>query len=108
MLIGRGRTREGPHGQSGTRLRDFLKSRSNGASVSTAHYAQSRKCRLSPTQRLHILIAALGLVRAASTQAEGVYFQNSYDLVSPSNIVNFSEFSPPPNTITTTQFQGYG
>jgi hypothetical protein len=53
----------------------------------------------------------VGLVRAVSTQAiqtQGTYFQNGFGLVSPSNIVTFSEFSPPPNTIITTQYQAYG
>ena len=74
----------------------------------TAQYAQSRRYRLSPTRRLLVLVAAVGLARAVSTQAVGVYFQNSYGLVSPSNIVTFSEFSPSPNTIITTEYQAYG
>src|SRR5436190_4490708 len=75
--------------------------------MSTAQYIQHRDFRLSPTRRVHILIVAVGLMRV-STQAVGVYFQNSYGLVSPSNIVTFSEFSPPPNTIITNQYQAYG
>lgn len=78
------------------------------AFMSTAHYAQSRKYRFSPTQRLHILVAVLGLARAVSTQAAEVYFQNSYGLASPSNIVTFSEYSPYPNTTITTEYQPYG
>ena len=78
--------------------------------MSTAQYALSRKYKWSPTL-LHILIAAVGLARAVSTQAVeavGVYFQNNLGLVSPSNTITFSEFSPPPNTIITTQYQAYG
>jgi hypothetical protein len=76
--------------------------------MSRVSYSKSRKYRLSPIRRLHILVAAVGLARAVSTQAAGVYFQNSYGLASPSNIVRFSEFSPPPNTMITTQYQAYG
>jgi hypothetical protein len=79
-----------------------------GASMSTAQYARSRKYRFSPSRPLHILVATVGLLQAISAQAQGVYFQNSYGLVSPSNIVTFSEFSPPPNTIITTEYQAYG
>src|SRR5215470_3619068 len=76
--------------------------------MSTVRYSQSREHSLSLTRLLHILLATMGLARAVSTQAEGVYFQNSHGLVSPSNTVTFSEFSPPPNTIITTQYQVYG
>ena len=38
----------------------------------------------------------------------GPYFQNSYGLLSPSNVITFSEFSPPPNTLITTEYQAYG
>jgi hypothetical protein len=86
----------------------FAKPRPKQASMSTAENRQSRKYRFSLTRWLHILVAAVGLARAVSAQAVGVYFQNSYGLVSPSNIVTFSEFSPPPNTIITTQYQAYG
>jgi len=76
--------------------------------MSKAQYLQGRKYQLCPTWRLHILVAAVGLAGAVSTQAVGVYFQDSYGLVSPSNDVTFSEFSPPPNTFITTQYQPYG
>src|SRR5882757_4055305 len=76
--------------------------------MSTTENCQSRKYRFSLTRWLHILVAVVGLARAISTQAEGVYFQNSYGLVSPSNIVTFSEYSPYPNTTIATEYQPYG
>ncbi|MGH7973503.1 MAG: hypothetical protein ACREIC_32710, partial [Limisphaerales bacterium] len=48
--------------------------------------------------------AGLGQTNASP----GAYFQNSYGLQSASNVITFSEFSPAPNTIITTQYQAYG
>jgi hypothetical protein len=76
--------------------------------MSTAHNSQNRQFKSTPIRRLHVLLVAMGLVQTVSAQAQGVYFQNSYGLLSPSNIVTFSEFGPPPNTMITTQYQAYG
>jgi hypothetical protein len=76
--------------------------------MSTAPYSQSRKYKLSAPRWLQTLVAVVGLARAVSTQAVGVYFQNNYGLVSPSNVVTFSEYNPPPNAIITTEYQAYG
>ena len=76
--------------------------------MSTAPVAQNGGDRWFRSRGLHIVVAAVGLVRAVSTQGVGVYFQNSYGLVSPSNVVTFSEFSPSPTTMITTQYQAYG
>ena len=76
--------------------------------MSTARAAQNGGDRLFHSRGLHIFVAAVGLVGAVSTEAMGGYFQNSYGLVSPSNVVTFSEFSPSPNTMITTQYQAYG
>src|SRR4051812_32650369 len=72
------------------------------------YYFQNRKYRFSTARPLHILAAVAGLARAVSTPAAGVYFQNSNGLASPANTVTFSEFSPPPNTRITNQYQAYG
>jgi len=76
--------------------------------MSTPQHAQHPQFQSPLTRRLQISLVVLGLVQAVCAQAQGVYFQNSYGLVAPSNIVTFSEFSPPPNTLITTEYQAYG
>jgi hypothetical protein len=82
--------------------------RTRGPSMSTVHFPQRQQFRRSPARWFRILAAASALAVVVSTQAAGVYFQNSQGLVSPSNTITFSEYSPPPNTIITTQYQAYG
>jgi hypothetical protein len=74
-------------------------------SAQSIRFQVRRKCSI---RGLGILISAVVLASAASTQSAGIYFQNGYGIVEPANNITFSEFSPPPNTFITTQYQLYG
>jgi hypothetical protein len=49
-----------------------------------------------------------GLLAAVHVEAQLAYFQNTTGLISPADTITFSEVTPAPNTVITTQYQPYG